>query len=334
MVRLCRHVRQFVLFAALALASATPATLRHQPNYAQPLLRDGSRTQSPKMQLPAVIGHRGAKAVAPENTLASIRAAKALGCTWVEVDVMLTKDKVPVIHHDNTLERCTDGKGNVWDYTDAELAQLDAGSHFSPDSAGERIPRLAQLVECCRELKLGLNLEVKHVTEDESAAPSAHEQAMEEELANVVCDTIEKMGVLPSELVFSSFSRCAIVVLRKRLPHFSCAFLVDGIPGDWEEFMQEHECFSLNFSWKNKANSPALIESCTRKVPCYSYTVNEGAVASRLMSLGVKGVFSDCPDLIVDAIRQRDTEVLMTAVDSALCSPLLHTRVQTVSAHQ
>ena len=51
-------------------------------------------------QLPRVIGHRGAKAVAPENTLASIRAAKACGCSWVEVDVMLTKDKVPVIHHD------------------------------------------------------------------------------------------------------------------------------------------------------------------------------------------------------------------------------------------
>ena len=61
-----------------------------------------------------VIGHRGAKMEAPENTLASVRRAKELGCTWVEVDVMLTKDKVPVIHHDNTLERCTNGQGNYF----------------------------------------------------------------------------------------------------------------------------------------------------------------------------------------------------------------------------
>ena len=57
---------------------------------------------------------------------------------------------------------------------------------------------------------------------------------MEEELANVVCDTIEKLNVQPSDLVFSSFSRPAIAVLRRRLPHFRCAFLVEAIPDDWE----------------------------------------------------------------------------------------------------
>ena len=71
------------------LPSPGPRTLRARP------------LEAPHtMELPRVIGHRGAKAVAPENTLASIRAAKACGCTWVEVDVMLTQDKVPVIHHD------------------------------------------------------------------------------------------------------------------------------------------------------------------------------------------------------------------------------------------
>ena len=138
-------------------------------------------------KLPQVIGHRGARAAAPENTLASIRAAKALGCSWVEVDVMLTKDKVPVIHHDNTLNRCTNGGGNLWDYTVAELGQLDAGSNYDEASGfpaklypGERIPTLTGLLQCCRNLELGLNLEVKHVTERASEAPSPREQEMEE----------------------------------------------------------------------------------------------------------------------------------------------------------
>jgi hypothetical protein len=133
-----------------------------------------------------------ATAVAPENTLASIRAAKSLGCSWVEVDVMLTKDKVPVIHHDNTLNRCTNGEGNLWDYTVAELGQLDAGSHYDEASGfpatlypGERIPTLTGLLQCCRDLELGLNLEVKHVTERAPQAPSPREQKMEEVNINI-----------------------------------------------------------------------------------------------------------------------------------------------------
>ena len=74
-----------------------------------------------------------------------------------------TPDTLP-LDTQNTLDRCTNGEGNLWDYTVAEIEALDAGSHFSPDAAGERIPRLTALLQCCRDLSLGLNLEVKHVT--------------------------------------------------------------------------------------------------------------------------------------------------------------------------
>lgn len=253
--------------------------------------------------LPHIIGHRGAKSVAPENTLASIRAAKQMGCTWVEVDVMLTKDKVPVIHHDNTLDRCTNGKGNLWEYTLEEIEMLDAGSFFSEEFAGERIPRLTALLECCRENSLGLNLEVKHLTARSPDVPTPEEQAMEEELAEVVCDTIEKCNVQPSELVFSSFSRPAIAVLRRRLPHFRCAFLVEDIPEDWEDFMTKHQCVSLNFWARGPANTPDRIQECTRKALCYSYTVNDGDLASQLLAWGVSGVFSDCPHIVAPHLQ-------------------------------
>lgn len=111
-----------------------------------------------------VVGHLSARSVTTENTLASISAAKQMGCTWVEVDMMLTKDKVPVIHHDNTLDRCTNCKGNLWEYTLEEIEKLNAGSFFSSEFAGEKIPLLTTLLEWCRENSLGLCLEVKHLT--------------------------------------------------------------------------------------------------------------------------------------------------------------------------
>jgi glycerophosphoryl diester phosphodiesterase len=197
---------------------------------------------------------------------------------------------------------------------------LDAGSHFSPQDAGERVPRLSALLECCQELSLGLILEVKHYTEDCQNTPSPEEEAMEENLAHVVCDTVEVLNVQPGELVFSSFSRPAIAVLRKRLPRFNCAFLVEEIPDDWEDFVTEHQCVSLNFCWEHPANTTARIEACTRKVHCYSYTVNDGDAANRLISLGVSGVISDCPHIITDALcNPHDVTQQLTQADG--CSP-------------
>jgi glycerophosphoryl diester phosphodiesterase len=205
-----------------------------------------------------------------------------------------------------------DDAGNLWDHTIEQIELLDAGSSFSTSDVGERIPklmiagekvpRLTALLELCRELSLGLNLEVKHVTEQSYMAPTAQEQQMEEELADIVCDTIEASKVQPNALIFSSFSRPAIAVLRRRLPHFCCGFLVEEIPDDWEAFMALHQCASLNFWWKHAGNTQARIQECTSKVPCYSYTVNDGCVAARLLSWGVSGVFSDCPHVVSMAL--------------------------------
>ena len=240
---------------------------------------------SAETSMPEVIGHRGAKGTAPENTLASVRAAKDLGLGWVEVDVMLSKDKVraslpptllpssagsllspdtagvrpaavgpmhdarrdavvqvPVIHHDLTLDRCTTGKGNVSDYTWDQLQQLDAGSYFGEEFAGERIPQLRELISICREMALQINLEVKYLRGPETRDhPTAAEEAAEIENANRVCDVIEEMAVQPRELVFSSFSRAIIGVVRSRLSTFKCSYLVNSIPADWEEFVVQHQ---------------------------------------------------------------------------------------------
>ena len=99
----------------------------------------------------AVIAHRGGAAVAPENTLASIRGAIALGCDYVELDVRPTRDGHLVLMHDGSVDRTTDGTGNVSDLDYGAVQALDAGSHFSPAYAAERVPTFEDALRLARD---------------------------------------------------------------------------------------------------------------------------------------------------------------------------------------
>lgn len=97
--------------------------------------------------LPAIIAHRGASSAAPENTLAAFRRAADEGAAWIECDVKLTADGRPIIFHDDTLDRTTDGGGVVDDYTLDVIGALDAGGWFSPEFRGEPVPTLEEMLD-------------------------------------------------------------------------------------------------------------------------------------------------------------------------------------------
>jgi glycerophosphoryl diester phosphodiesterase len=109
---------------------------------------------------PWIIGHRGYHAKYPENTLASFQAAIAAESSMIELDVMLSADRRMVVVHDATLERTTNGKGPVADFTLAELKQLDAGSWFDPQYANQTIPELSEVMELAKD-RAYLNIEIK-----------------------------------------------------------------------------------------------------------------------------------------------------------------------------
>ena len=94
-----------------------------------------------------IASHRGGGATAPENTLPAITAALAGGFDYVEVDVALTADRQPVLMHDATVDRTTDGHGRLAALTLAEVRALDAGSWFDPDFAGTQVPTLAEFLD-------------------------------------------------------------------------------------------------------------------------------------------------------------------------------------------
>ena len=108
------------------------------------------------------IAHRGASGYFPENTILAFQKAVELGCDGIETDVQLTKDNIPVIIHDEFVDRTTDGKGLVKDYTLCELRKLDAGINFNKKYEGLKIPTLDEFLSLAKENNIMINIEIKN----------------------------------------------------------------------------------------------------------------------------------------------------------------------------
>src|SRR5689334_19414752 len=113
------------------------------------------------MKLPLIIGHRGASAVAAENTIAAFGQALAVGADGIEFDVRLTRDRVPVVIHDSTLRRTGGLPDRVGDLTWAEISKVDVGSWFAASFATETVPSLAELFTLFQSNNSTLYLEMK-----------------------------------------------------------------------------------------------------------------------------------------------------------------------------
>lgn len=118
----------------------------------------GGRT--PK-KLPQVSGHRGANAIAPENTLASADSCIKYGVDWMECDVCISKDSVFYILHDWTLDRTTNGSGDISEWMSCDIDTLDAGSWFGPEWAGERVPRFEEILRKAHDGNLGITIDYR-----------------------------------------------------------------------------------------------------------------------------------------------------------------------------
>lgn len=245
---------------------------------------------SQPVDLPKIIGHRGAAALAPENTLAGIRRAHEAGASWVEFDVKLTADGVAILMHDDRLGRTTDGRGRVAAKTLAEIQALDAGGWFGPDFAGERVPTLAAALELCIALGLGVNVELKPC------------KGREIETARVALQTLVELWPdrLPGPLI-SSFDEAALAAAKGLVPSLSRGCLVTRVPVKWRERLETFGCRTLNAShrWIRKRH----LEAARRAgVPVLVYTVNDPARAISLLEQGVSAVFTDRVDLMTKAL--------------------------------
>lgn len=228
-----------------------------------------------------VIAHRGASRYAPENTLAAFRKAKALGAQWVEFDVMLTACGEAVVIHDETLERTTNGKGNVCDYDYNALKTLDAGSWFDPAFSHEKIPTFKEVMDCLRAEQLAANVEIKPLVGWEEATTK-----------KVLADIKAYWTVDMMPPLISSFSIPTLQWVRQLLPDALIGLLIDEWFVGWEAVCQQLQCVSVNLN-QAIVNPDKVheIHAMNRSVLCY--TVNDPLRANTLMAWGVDAVFSD-----------------------------------------
>jgi glycerophosphoryl diester phosphodiesterase len=243
--------------------------------------------------LPSVIGHRGACGYAPENTLASLATAADMGIKWVEFDVMLTKDGVPVLHHDETLERTTSLSGRVCDMPFATLKTADAGSWFGDSFVNEPIPTLEQAMDLCLQRGLGMNVEIKPC------------EGFEVETAEVALDVLSRTWDDMGSLLISSFQPVCLVVALNMAPDYARGLLLEtDIHPNWREMVDHLEPATINFDGNsNKLTREQVEDFMDTGCKLAAYTINDPARARLLYAWGVDSVFSDVPDVILGGVN-------------------------------
>ena len=245
------------------------------------------------MRLPKIIGHRGVRGYAPENTLVGFHTAADMGLEWVEFDVKLTKDSVPIVFHDDNFQRITGLDAKVADHTYADIKEMDAGRYFADSFIGEPIPTLEQVLEVCIERGLGVNIEIKPCP------------GREVETAEAALDYASRIWPddMPQPLI-SSFKYPCLETALDMAPNWPRGFLIDesGERDDnWQKMLEYLNPSTIHCNG-NAVNNEDMAAYLEYELPILAYTINDGRRAIELFDMGVSSVFSDVPDVIEDIL--------------------------------
>ena len=240
---------------------------------------------------PFVLGHRGASHAAPQNTLAAFRKAADAGADGIELDVHLSRDGVPVVIHDNSVDATTDGAGLVRELTLSQLKALDAGvrfdaPHADASFAGERIPTLEEvLVEVGSRLLVNVELKA-----GQTAA-----------LVAAVVDLVRRME-MADRVWFSSFKPYALYRARALAPEIPCGLLYG--PLNLGTFLLRpftpHEALH---PYKGLLTARSVRRAHRRGLRVFTWTLDDPAVARKFATWGVDGIITNEPAEILAALE-------------------------------
>ena len=239
---------------------------------------------------PQIIGHRGCAAYAPENTLEGLHTAADMGVEWVEFDVKLTKDQVPILFHDEDLERITGVSGAVADMNYEDIRQLDAGSWFGESFIGVGIPTLEQAVDVLIERNLGVNVEIKPCP------------GREKETAEVALDVLSGIWDDHERLLISSFQHVCLETALDMAADWARGFLLpEEWPENWRELAEYLQVSTVNLDGRI-CTREQVEQALELEKPVLAYTINDPDRARFLQSWGVDGFFTDAPDALQDGL--------------------------------
>jgi glycerophosphoryl diester phosphodiesterase len=239
---------------------------------------------------PVIFAHRGASAYAPENTLAAFALAIEQGADAIELDAKLSADGHVIVFHDLTVKRTTGAQGRVQDLTLAKLRSLDAGSSFSPEFHGEKIPLLEEVFESFGR-RTFINVELSnHDTPDDN-------------LVETACMLVKKFN-LQTRILFSSFHPRSLAKARGLLPEVPRGLLAnDGFRAMWVRsfifYFGNYQALHPHI-WTASPQQVRRAHRLGRRV--HVFTVNEEDHMRKFFRWGVDGIFTDDPPL---ALRVR-----------------------------
>ncbi len=239
-----------------------------------------------ELQTPLLIAHRGDKTHYPENTLASFEAALEAGAEMIELDITLSRDREMVVIHDDTLERTTNGEGDVGEHSLAELKKLDAGSWFDKQFAGEQIPTLSEVLEQVNRRAI-VNIEIKK-SAFENPAP---DDAIEIQLMSL----IQEMD-LADFVIISSFEERLLQRISAANPSLALGVIsLEEMNGNTIGMLKEMGAYSWH-GWYATMTADQVKQMHDNGFRVFSFTVNEMEVFEQLTGMGIDGVFTDdCP---------------------------------------
>ncbi len=251
-----------------------------------------------------VISHRGANLEAPQNTLPAFKRSFEIGCNGVETDIHLTKDGIPVVCHNFTIDETSNGKGAIKDMTLEELREFDFGSYKSEDFKDTKIPTLDEFIELCVDKDIDvLNIELKSEVFGEAGT----------ELAKKTIEAAKKYGMF-SKLIISSFDPAILVVCKKLDPDCKTGLLYSPDKRIGRRIMFHPMAFAKEihadalhpFSllvtkvYVNRAHKMGIMVN--------PWTVNKEKEIRRMISCGVDGLITDDPALCNKIIAEESDE--------------------------
>lgn len=238
-------------------------------------------------RFPEIFAHRGFSGAAPENTLSAFQKALKLPIEGIEFDVHLSKDDKAVVIHDETLERTTNGKGWIKDFTYDQLKKLDAGSWFGRKFAGERIPLLEEVLDLVKKSGCLINIELK---------TSIIRYTGIEKIVNGIVKKID----LEKRVIISSFNHSSVKEFKEINPQISTAVLIEKElykPADYFRKLGVQMVHSLYE--KTGKGFVDYLKGNGFGVRCY--TINTMEQMQRVKNLGIDGIFTNYPDLMLKA---------------------------------
>ena len=245
---------------------------------------------SPFWPYPRIVAHRLCGTLAPENTLAALKKAAALGVKAVETDVMLTRDGVAVLSHDPVLGRAVASDVAVADLTLKDLRELDAGIRFGSEWRGEKIPLLTEVIDFAQTHGIFLNLEIKP-SSDDLADVTARE---------TVRVVRERFSGAPWPLL-SSFSRAALKAAQVAAPEIPRGLLLEGRVPDWETAAVDLQVRTVHPD--NAMDATFAAKAHAHGWGVMVWTIDETDEARKLLTAGADALCTNQPDRLLHLFR-------------------------------